>query len=85
MAANDTEGLPLPKRADEDNPYGTSANALRIATAAIDHGWHIESWEFCSDHVILRTAKLRAVREYLEQRFTVEDRPARDGRLVVSD
>lgn len=32
-----------------------------------------------------RKAKLRAVREYLEQRFTVEDHPVRDGRMVVSD
>lgn len=33
----------------------------------------------------LRKAKLRAVREYLEQRFTAEDHPAGDGRMVVSD
>jgi hypothetical protein len=33
----------------------------------------------------LRKRKLAAVREYLEQRFTVDDHPVRDGRLVVSD
>ncbi|GES27884.1 hypothetical protein AB0G60_02820 [Streptomyces angustmyceticus] len=33
----------------------------------------------------LRKAKLNTVREYLEQRFTVDDHPARDGRMVVSD
>ncbi|KOU51850.1 hypothetical protein [Streptomyces sp. WM6378] len=33
----------------------------------------------------LRKKQLKAVREYLEQRFTVEDHPARDGRMVISD
>jgi hypothetical protein len=42
------------------------------------------SAEFYSDGS-KRRAKLRAVREYLEQRFTVEDHCSRDGRLVVTD
>ncbi|MFI1769132.1 hypothetical protein ACH41H_44870 [Streptomyces sp. NPDC020800] len=33
----------------------------------------------------LRKDKLNAVRKYLEQRFTVEDHFAGDGRLVVTD
>ncbi|MER0477095.1 hypothetical protein ABR737_43555 [Streptomyces sp. Edi2] len=32
----------------------------------------------------LRKKKLDAVREHLEQRFTVRDHPAQDGRLIVS-
>ncbi|MFE1189896.1 hypothetical protein, partial [[Kitasatospora] papulosa] len=31
-----------------------------------------------------RRRKLAAVRECLQRRFTVEDHPARDGRMVVS-
>ncbi|MFB8291293.1 hypothetical protein [Kitasatospora purpeofusca] len=33
----------------------------------------------------LRKEKLEAVREHLEQRFTVRRHPAGDGRLIVSD
>ncbi|WP_158071262.1 hypothetical protein [Streptomyces sp. CB00455] len=32
-----------------------------------------------------RRNKLTAARKHLEQRFAVEDHPARDGRLVVCD
>jgi hypothetical protein len=66
MAANDTEGLPLPQRASEDNPTGASANALRIAKAALEQGWHIEDWQFCADQVVLR----KRGRGYLRLTFT---------------
>lgn len=66
MAANDTEGLPLPECASEDNPTGASANALRIAKAAIGHGWYIEDWQFCADRVLLR----KRGRGYLRLTFT---------------
>ncbi|MFS0691878.1 hypothetical protein [Streptomyces nitrosporeus] len=33
----------------------------------------------------LRKEKLNAMRDYLEQHFTVKDHPARDGRMVLSD
>ncbi|WP_086559939.1 hypothetical protein [Streptomyces africanus] len=46
---------------------------------------YVESHAAWGSDGSLRRAELRAVREYLEQRFTVEDHPARDGRMVVSD
>ncbi|WP_405560664.1 hypothetical protein [Streptomyces sp. NBC_01180] len=33
----------------------------------------------------LRRGKLAEVRKHLEQRFTVDDHPAADGRLIVSN
>ncbi|MFF9785622.1 hypothetical protein [Streptomyces nigrescens] len=45
---------------------------------------YVESHAAWDSDGSLRKKKLNAVREHLEQRFTVEDHPARDGRLVVS-
>lgn len=46
---------------------------------------YVESHSAWGSDGSLRKGKLDAVREYLERRFTVEDHPAGDGRMVVSD
>jgi len=69
------EGQPLPKLATYQNPFGASANALRIATAALYAGWHVEGWESGSDRVMLR----KKGRGYLRLTFTCT------GRLIRAD
>ncbi|WP_274036766.1 hypothetical protein [Streptomyces sp. MMBL 11-1] len=46
---------------------------------------YVESHAAWGSDGSLRKKKLEAVREHLEQRFTVREHPAGDGRLIVSD
>ncbi|MFE1277164.1 hypothetical protein, partial [[Kitasatospora] papulosa] len=45
---------------------------------------YVESHAAWGSDGSFRRRKLAAVRECLQRRFTVEDHPARDGRMVVS-
>lgn len=46
---------------------------------------YVESHAVWGSDGSLRMRKLNAVRKHLEQRFTVEDHFAGDGRMVISD
>lgn len=60
---------------------GAQVRTSHILGVVVDYVESSAAWGSDGSH---RKDKLRAVREYLEQRFAVEDHPARDGRMVVS-
>ncbi|QDN94933.1 hypothetical protein FNV58_00975 (plasmid) [Streptomyces sp. RLB1-9] len=65
-------GQPVPKVASLEERYGKSANEVRVLTAAVWAGWHIEKREEYSGVVTVR----KHGRGYLRLYFSV------DGRIV---